>query len=338
MDELDFGQALSIIRRWQSGDQIFEFNTSGSTGQPKTVRLERWKMELSAHRTIAALGLSENMTALLCMSPQFIGGAMMIVRALVGRMNLIIVPPARQPFEQLTQAFDFTAMVPMQLSELLKSGTPAQLQLLQESHHVLLGGAGISNDLLDQIMPLRATCWSTYGMTETVSHIALRKLNGDSPTKSFQVLDNIKIKTGDLDQLIICDKITDDQWLETNDVVDIISEKEFVWLGRLDNVINTGGIKVTAEKIELGIEKALRELYPDCRYFIAGMPEDTYGTVVTLFLEWSSHIDEAGLLEKIRKKSPLFKYEFPKRLVVLEAFPEIPSGKIDKQQILKSHS
>lgn len=337
-NQLEFRHALSFIRQWRGGDEFFEFNTSGSTGQPKTIRIERWKMELSAQRTIDALGLSENMTALLCMSPAFIGGAMMIVRALMARMNLTIVPAARQPFEQLTVPFDFTAMVPMQLSELLESGTKEQLQYLDNAQHLLLGGAGVSNKLLKKIESLKTTCWSTYGMTETVSHIALKQLNGSSPDKNFKVLNGVRIKTGDKGQLCIRDRITNDQWLETNDMVDIINEKEFVWLGRLDNVINTGGVKVMTDKVEMGVEIVMQEAFPNSRYFIAGTPSETYGTVVTLFLEHNSLLDDIDLLEKIKKESPLSKYEFPKRLVILKSFPETDSGKIDKQRILKSQS
>lgn len=337
-DGFNFDYAIQFIERWQAGDEFFEFNTSGSTGQPKTIRLERWKMELSATRTIDALGLSENMTALVCMSPQFIGGAMMIVRALTARMNLIIVPATRQPFEHLTAPFDFSAMVPMQLSQLLESGTKEQLQLLDTAKHIILGGAGVSTALVKKIAPLSATYWSTYGMTETVSHIALKQLNGSSPASTFSVLDGVSIKTGHEGQLCICDKITDNLWLETNDVVDIINEHEFVWLGRLDNVINTGGVKVMAEKVELGIEKLMQQAFPHCKYFIAGMPDETFGSAVTLFLEHGSFVGEKYLLEKIKKESPLSKYEFPKRLVILKSFPETDSGKIDKQNIFKSQS
>lgn len=336
VDHSTFEDALYLIKKWQNGDQVFSFNTSGSTGKPKNIEVPRWKMELSAKRTIAALGLSENMTAVLCMSPKFIGGAMMIIRALVAKMNLIIVPPSRHPLENITEPFDFIAMVPMQLTELLKSGSDDQLRLLHKAKHVLLGGAGVSNNLIYQLQPLTTQYWSTYGMTETISHIALRRLNGPTASDHFEILDGIEIKTGSEGQLLIRDKITDDQWLKTNDVVEMVGPKQFRWIGRLDNVINTGGVKVMAETVEEGIEKVIHSVFPNCRYFISGTPGSIYGSVVTLFLEVETEVNPTKLLEKIKKRSPLNKYEFPKKVISLKVFPETASGKIDKQLILKN--
>ena len=331
----EFEAAARLIRRWLDGDQLFSFNTSGSTGSPKQIIHQRWKMELSAQRTIDTLGLSENMTALVCMSPQFIGGAMMIIRAHNEKMDLVIVPASRQPLEGLTSTFDITAMVPMQMAALLRSGSSDALQMLQNAQHVLLGGAGVTDELSAQLQTIHPRCWSTYGMTETVSHIALRQLNGPDASPFFTTMAGTKIKSGNQGQLLIRDKITDDQWLSTNDLVDIINDEQFRWLGRLDNVINSGGIKIMAEKVESDIEAAMKQLAPGLRYFIAGLPDAIYGSRVTLFLESSSTHDEPALLTGIRQLSALPKYELPKRLVILNSFPETASGKIDKQSILK---
>lgn len=336
VDHPELASAIDLIRQWHNGHQRFTFQTSGSTGQPKQIVLERWKMELSAQRTIDALDLSEHSTALVCMSPKFIGGAMMVIRALMAKMNITIVPPARQPLEGLSSPFDFTAMVPMQLANVLKHGSDAEVALLNKAQHVLLGGAGVTSDLAGQLNELSPQCWSTYGMTETVSHIALRRLNGREASPYFTTMAGISIKSGHDGQLLIRDKITDDQWLSTNDLVEIVSPDRFIWLGRLDHVINTGGIKVMAEKVEAGIASAMKTLFPGARYFVAGLPDSIYGSVITLFLENASASDEAYLLDEIKKLSSLPKYEFPKRLVILKSFPETASGKIDKQSILKS--
>lgn len=334
-DDMVFGDALSLIHSWLRDQQNFVFHTSGSTGVPKTITVPRWKMELSANRTIKALQLQENQTALLCMNPNFIGGAMMIVRALMAKMNLIIVAPAKNPLQFVNEHFDFTAMVPMQLVEILNTQNRRTLDLIDKSQNILLGGAAVSASLENQARELKPTIWSTYGMTETISHIALRRLNGDRASSDFHALDDIEISLGNSDKLRIKDKITDDKWLETNDIVELTSKSSFKWLGRLDNVINTGGIKVFAESVERAIVPTVASSSASSRYFVSGLKDPTYGQIVTLFLESESELDEEKLLSDIRINSGLSKYETPKRIVFLKAFPETPSGKIDKQKIIE---
>ncbi|MEM8895504.1 MAG: AMP-binding protein [Bacteroidota bacterium] len=334
-DDMVFGDALSLIHSWQRDQQNFVFQTSGSTGVPKTISVPRWKMELSANRTIKALQLDENQTALLCMNPSFIGGAMMIVRALTAKMNLLIVAPAKNPLQFVNEHFDFTAMVPMQLVEILNARNRRTLELLNKSQNILLGGAAVSASLENQVSRLKPTIWSTYGMTETISHIALRRLNGDQTSSDFHALDDIKISLGLSGNLRVKDKITDDKWLETNDIVELTSKSSFKWLGRLDNVINTGGIKVFAESVERAITPTVESLNISNRYFVSGLKDPTYGEMVTLFLESESEVDEEKLLNDILANSGLSKYETPKRIVILKDFPETASGKIDKQKIIQ---
>ena len=330
-----FNSAVSLIHSWQSGVESYSFNTSGSTGSPKSIVIPRWKMELSAKRTIGTLDLKAGQTALLCMSPDFIGGAMMIVRALLTKMHLIIATPDKNPLKDVSEPFHFTAMVPMQLMELLRSKNEAQIDLLNKAEHILLGGSALSSALEGSLNLIRPICWSTYGMTETVSHIALRQLNGVRANPYFRVLRDVKIKTGKQQQLCIKDTITDDRWLQTNDIVELLSPSTFRWLGRLDSVINSGGIKVHAEAVESSISSLMQLWLPESRYFITGTSDATYTQVVTLVIESTPDLSGSEMIRRIKESGQLSKYETPKRVLFLEKFPETGSGKIDKQRIIK---
>ncbi len=333
-----FNSAVSLIHSWQSGVESYSFKTSGSTGSPKSVVIPRWKMELSAKRTIGTLDLKAGQVALLCMSPDFIGGAMMIVRALLARMDLIVTAPDKNPLKYVSESFHFTAMVPMQFMELLRSKNEGHTYLLNKAEHILLGGSALPSTLESSLNQDRPICWSTYGMTETVSHIALRQLNGAMVKSHFRVLSGIKIKTGKQQQLFIKDAITDDRWLETNDIVELLSPSSFRWLGRLDNVINSGGIKVHAESVESSISSLMQFWLPESRYFITGTSDPTYTQVVTLIIESTPDLSESEIIHRIKESGQLSKYESPKRVLFLEKFPETGSGKIDKQRIIKELS
>ncbi|QSE96844.1 AMP-binding protein [Fulvivirga lutea] len=315
-----------FIASWNKGIQQFKFQTSGSTGKPKTITIKKSQIEASAIATINFLGLKKHTNALLCIKPQFIGGTMMIVRSLINEMNLIVREPSSNPLKSIKEKIHFAAFVPLQIHELLKSAKP-NLELIEK---VIIGGAPLSESDIKSVSLLKNKVYSTYGMTETVSHIALKQI---SPILDnyYRVLSNISVRQDNRGCLIINGAVTDNKDVITNDVVSIISENEFEWLGRHDNVINSGGIKIQSEQLESKINTILNEAGYSRSFFIAGLPDEKLGEKVVLLIEGEeveNHINE--LLS-----NHLDKYECPKEIFFIKQFTLTESGKIDKLTMVR---
>ena len=324
-------QTLDFCQRWLQGEQTFSLHTSGSTGQPKPIVLLREQMEASARLTGEALGLERGMCALVCLNTAYVAGTMMLVRGLELGMDMIIVEPTRNPLasEQLTvksKQLAFTAMVPMQVEAVLDDESTRPI--FEGLHSVLIGGAPVSERLVARLQAVDAACYHTYGMTETVTHIALRRLNGLQASARFVPLDGVMLALDERDCLTIRGPMTLGKTVVTNDRVDLAEDGSFVWLGRIDNVINSGGVKVQAEKVERALRKALRSK----RVFVVGMPDDVLGERVVAFVEARPElvkgIDPTQL-------NGLNKYERPKEIIYIEKFLETPTGKIDRQATVK---
>ncbi len=337
-------KTLTICSQWLQEQQEFSVQTSGSTGTPKSIHLTRNQMTFSARMTAKALELNAGDRAFVCMAPDYIGGIMMLVRGLVLNLELTVVEPASNPFESInTQIeniapFDFTALVPLQLQTILNSNAN-YVSLLNKMKAILLGGAPISLTLSRQLKKVTAPVYQTFGMTETVSHIALRRLNGGEASERYQVLPGVEIGQDPRGCLTIKSVVTNNRQIVTNDIVDIKTGESFVWSGRIDNVINTGGVKVQAEKVERAIEEALLEIeggkFAEAAFFVGPLPDEKYGQVVIAVFE-GSDVSNA-LMESFRNRLPkkLNKYEVPKRFQILKCFIRTPSGKINKLANLK---
>jgi O-succinylbenzoic acid--CoA ligase len=325
--------AVNFCHDWLNKKKCFTLFTSGSTGIPKPIELLREQMEVSASSTVSALGLKSGDTSLVCLNTQYIAGIMMLVRGMVLDMNMIITPITSSPLSGLDEntKIDFTALVPLQLQTILEEGESKSLKILNLMKAIIVGGASLSSALEDKIQKLSSPVYSTYGMTETVSHIALRRLNGKDRQDYFKTLPGISIDIDDRGCLKIFGKVTKDTWLNTNDLVKLLDKDKFVWLGRIDNTINTGGIKIQPEKVEKALEKILSQ--DGRRYFIAALPHPKLGEAVTLFLEGKEMIDSL-LHEKIR--SCLDKFEMPKAVLYIDAFPMSATGKIEKKKLQDS--
>lgn len=329
---------LEFCRNWLKGIQEIAINTSGSTGAPKIITLTRQQMEASARYTLSALGLQENDQSLVCLNTEYIGGLMMLVRGFVGNLHLTIMEPIGNPFNYLPPnappQFAFGSFVPLHLQAILTE-SPDKRYLLDQMKGILVGGAPLSPELLQQIKTIAAPVYHTYGMTETSSHIALKRLNGPKPNKYFQAADTITIGQDERSCLTIKGNVTNEQLIITNDLVKIVSEREFEWLGRIDNTLNSGGVKVQAEKVEVALAQALLEQNLNRRSFITALPDTTLGQRIIAVIEGEKLAN--GDQERINQalKQLLHKYEVPKDFKFVPAFCTTVSGKIDKLATLK---
>jgi len=331
-------QTLIFCGQWLSGQKRFSVPTSGSTGQPKSVNLTRQQMAASARMTGEALHLNKGDSALVCLSSEHIAGLMMLVRGFELGLNVTVVEPAGNPFTALdlknAKYFDFTAFVPLQLQAILSTGE-THLSVLNKMKAILVGGAEVPADLKKAIAGLKAPIYQTFGMTETVSHIALRRLNGPDKVENYEALPGVEIGQNEHGCLRVKSAVTNNEWLVTNDLVEIKSENRFVWLGRIDNVINSGGVKVPAEKVERAIAEVLFEMNQGKsihqEFFVGSLPDKTYGQIVAVIFEGLNQlqIDEKRLRVLLSKS--LTKYEIPKSIYFLNSFIRTSTGKIDRK-------
>ncbi|MGD1841520.1 MAG: AMP-binding protein [Thermonemataceae bacterium] len=317
-------ETLDFCRKWLQGVEKFVLTTSGSTGVPKPITPTRTQMLASVTLTDQALSLSQMKTALVCINTAYIGGKMMLVRGLEMGWEMTVVPPQANPFLVLNQPVDFIALVPLQLQAILKEDhTKAQFN---RTKTVIVGGAAISFPLQQQITQLRPVIYHTYGMTETVSHIALKRLNGTQKQTYFQALQGVHLTQDQRGCLVIQAPTTLQKPIVTNDLVKLHSAQQFEILGRIDNIINSGGIKIQLEQIEAVVAEALQDLQKEVRFYAVGAPDTQLGQKLVLVIEHKTPIP--FLEEKLKQQLP--KYKVPKQIHYAEKLPETPSGKIKR--------
>ncbi len=333
-------QTLQFCRQWLNGQKTFTLRTSGSTGTPKSITLSRKQMIASAKMTGQALGLKTGDRALVCLSTRYIAGMMMLVRGFVLGLDLIVVTPSGNPLAGFSPdtRFDFTALVPLQLQHILND-TPDRLPILNEMKAILVGGAPVSASLQAQLQRIRAPIYHTYGMTETVTHIALRRLNGPRADSAFIPLPGVKTGLDKRGCLTIRSAVTGGKTLRTNDLVELYPGGSFVWRGRIDNVINSGGVKVQVEKVESALEGALLrvagERYAQRRFFVGPMEDVRLGQMVVAVIEGAAF--SAAEIDEMKRllQETLNQYEVPRRFYFLTELAETPTGKIDRATSLK---
>jgi len=283
----------SFILEWFDSKDFIIAKTSGSTGVPKEITLSKQMMLNSAKLTGDFFNFEKGQSALLCLSANYIAGKMMIVRAFLWQLNLILTDPNGNPIESITSNIDFAAMVPLQVVNGVKS--PDRFGFIK---NLLIGGGAVDTKLEKQIHDLKTNCFSSYGMTETVSHVAIKSLNGPNRSKYFKGLGDV---TFSLDERN-CLKINAPQVLAlpivTNDVVDLVNDKQFTWLGRYDNVVNSGGIKLFPETIEAKLQNVI-----SMPFFLAGVADEKLGQKLVLLVEkpLAEEKDKLELQEKIKK-------------------------------------
>ena len=319
-ERLFYSEVSAFLEEWFNESDTVLVHTSGSTGEPKPICIRKAHMVNSAKLTCEFFGLDKNSSALLCMPVRYIAGKMMLVRAIVAQFSLLLVPPSSRPLENLTTPLDFIAVVPLQLYTSLEHSEDTEK--LNRCGIILVGGGAIGSELLSKIEGLKTKVYSSYGMTETVSHIALRKLNGEHASTYYRALTNVKLSLSEDETLLIDAPLVSDAVLKTNDLVEFNSKGEFKIIGRIDNVINSGGIKLQIEKIE----EKLQNLF-DVPYVITSVATPRLGGAVTLLLS-SNRFRIAELQTKM--KEVLSTYELPKYIFFVENIPLTETKKVDR--------
>ena len=265
---------------------------------------------------------------------------MLLVRAFVLGMEVVIMEPSSNPLAAFgeQERFDFTAVVPLQLQTLLDGDTKYQV-MLNRMKAILVGGGAVSASLQQRLPSVRAAIYHTYGMTETVTHIALRRLNGNAPSDAFMPLEGVQLALDERGCLTIQAPVTRNERLYTNDLVELRPDGSFVWLGRIDNVINSGGVKVQVEHVERTIERLLLELddpnLSTRRFFVGPQPHERLGQVVTLVIEGAALGHDREIMIRTELGKRLDKYDVPRQICYVAHFKETPTRKIDRLATLR---
>lgn len=322
---------LGFCHAWLAGKEHFVFHTSGSTGPAKDIVFARNQLVASARMTQKALGLVEGDTSLVCLDTKFVAGQMMLVRGFVAGLNLVAVEPSANPFAKLDPhlKIDFIALVPYQLQAILKEGPRA----LDKVRVAIIGGAPVDLHLKTKLNAVKCEAYATYGMTETLSHIGLMRLNGPAPEDCYTALPGVKLEKDERGCLVIRTGYLEGP-VVTNDLVKIGSPRQFRWLGRWDNIINTGGVKVVPEEIERQVEEIFVGNGITSRFFVTGLPDPVLGQKVCLIIE--SPPFAAGTLRQLQlgMKAALSKFEAPKETIFLDNFVETGSGKVNRPKTI----
>ena len=320
---------MAFIDEWNNDSAYVEVKTSGSTGEPKRMLVEKRRMLNSARITCDFLGLKPGDTALLCMSTDYIAGKMMVVRSIERGLKLIEVPPCGHPLNNVQCSMvrsssaglqgkngqlAFAAMVPMQVYNSLQ--VPEEKERLMAIRHLIIGGGAIDEAMEAELRTFPHAVWSTYGMTETLSHIALRRISGPEASEWYMPFPTVKLSTTDEGCLVIDAPEVCAQTLTTNDIVELKSDGRFRIRGRKDNVICSGGIKIQIEEVEQILKKYMR-----VPYIISKRKDEKFGEIVVLLTEGDT-AEAQTICEQV-----LPKYHQPKVYLHVNQIPLTETGK-----------
>ncbi len=324
---------FQFIKDWLSDDEYITVHTSGSTGNPKAIKLNKTQVRNSALMTANYLGLGENSNTLLSLSANYIAGKMMIVRAIENEWHLWATEPSNKPLEYIAPdlQIDLVAWVPSQLQAMLDLNDPELDTRIQRIGTIILGGSPVLPNLAERLRMFPNRVFETFGMTETISHIAMRRLSGPEAQNTFETTDpDIILGQDDRDCLVIVAPALAHQPVVTNDIVEVKDDRHFRWLGRVDNVVNSGGIKLFPEELERKIQPLIAQ-----RFFLTGISDAQLGQKLILVLE-NPELDPKEiehLKETLRKA--LTRYEMPREIVTISRFEETATYKINRTETLK---
>lgn len=307
---------------WFAASPEIEVHTSGSTGSPKALRVRKKQMIRSAETTCSFLHLQRADKVLLCLPLSYIAGKMIVVRALTAGLDVYPAAPSGHPLAATDTVFRFAAMIPLQVYNSLR--VPAQKEKLQRIGTLIVGGGPVDRALAKAVAGFPNAVYSTYGMTETLSHIALRRLNGPDASERYVPFAGVGLSLSEAGTLIVQAPAVCDRILATNDVARLHADGSFEILGRCDNTINTGGVKVQAEEVE----ERLHPFVP-APFAVTSQPHPKFGQIVVLLVEGA--FDPERLNEVLRKNLPL--YQVPKKIGRVDRLPFTSSGKIDRAEI-----
>ncbi len=321
LDEID-PEINKLLSFWESGKNKITVHTSGSTGNPKKINIYKNQMIESAKNTLHYFDIKNNSTFLNCLPVKYIGGKMMLIRAILSKSKIVLYEPSVNPINELNTEIDFIGLTPLQLNYLLE-----KKHIFKKIKLAIIGGGLVSENLISKIQNLTTNCFQTYGMTETISHIAVRNLKNCSNETPYNCLDDFKVGANKKNQLIINSKKLDIENLVTNDRIQIISNEEFVFLNRSDNMINSGGLKINPQEVENKILKSLG----NNNFFIDKIKNDKFGEEIILIALKKIKIDLLIQSIKLLKDKKIQ----PKKIYIVDKFLFNDNQKIDK---LKSKS
>lgn len=302
-----------FIINWFDDNSFIYVQTSGTTGAPKTIQLEKKAMIYSARATGLHFGLQPTNKILHCLPTNFIAGKMQLVRAFILGLDLDYVEPTSNPLAKNNSKYDFAAMVPLQVENAILG--------LKNIKKLIIGGAKINSNLENKLLKLKnIDVFETYGSTETVTHIAVKKVGEES----FKTLPSVTITTDSRNCLIINAPKISNQEIITNDIIELINENEFLLLGRIDNVVNSGGIKLFPEQIEAKLASKLQQ-----SFFIIGQDDDTLGQKVVLVIEGEKQEIDSTIFNNLTK------FEIPKNIIFVNQFKQTETGKILRKQTIE---
>lgn len=322
--DTEFEKKVKIfLEEWFSEKTGVNVQTSGSTGIPKIFEIEKRKMVNSAVMTCNFLGLKEGDTALLCLPVEYISGKMMIVRSIERKLKLKITDPSLKPTENLGEEIDFCAMTPLQVENSLD-----KLHLIK---NLIIGGAAVSESLKSKLLKRNLSNYNrifeTYGMSETLSHIGLKQLMPEQE-EYFTVFENVTISLDDRGCLKIFAPSVNAEELQTNDLVEIRNGNQFKFLGRIDNVINSGGAKIFPETLEALVKKDI----PNEAIFM-GLPDESLGQKLILIIEGEESDEVKSKISEIPFEKSFHK---PKEIIFIKEIPRTPNGKVNRMELYKS--
>lgn len=319
---------LEFVVEWSNRKEWVETRTSGSTGRPKKIKIQKEQILASALRTLNFLELKSGDSALLCMPNKFIGGKMMIARSIIGELDLHIVESAANPEIPEGKTIDFAAVVPYQMHNILAD--PEATAKWKKVRKIIIGSGQVDPSLEEKLKDWKSDIYESFGMTETISHVALRKITGGLEKEPFRVLDGIEVSQDERGCLVLHSELLPENPLITNDIIELVDNQAFHWMGRADNMINSGGVKIIPEVIE----KLAKPLL-NAKFFFAGLPDEQLGEKVALVMESEpmSQEDQDELLKDLAVQ--LHKYELPKEIHFIGAFEETENGKVNRKKTLK---
>ena len=312
-----------FIAQWLSDAPTVKVKTSGSTGAPKKITLQKNQMIASAKATGSFFELGEKTSALLCLPANFIAGKMMLVRAMILGWDLHVVAPEKDALTQYDNEYDFAAMVPYQVFHTLDA--------IHKIKKLIIGGGAVSTELRARLQNVPTEVFETYGMTETITHIAVKRINGPLASQEFTALPDVMFEQDHRGCLVVKAGTISEKKVVTNDIVALTSPTQFSWLGRYDNVINSGGYKLYPEKIETKLSTMI-----DRPFVIISEKDDLLGERAVLVFEAPNGEQLPNYAKAFNVLDP---YERPKKVYTLSKFPHTETGKIkraDVKRILKA--
>ena len=304
-----------FLEKWRDSAEYLKAQTSGSTGTPKIINLLKADMTSSAFATGSFFKFKEGDKHFNPLPAKYIAGKMMLVRSLEWNTDLHFFQPSANPLKFCTKAFTFGVMTPHQLMEGLQSEFKDNIQNIET---LLLGGSPINTTLEHLIANLDTCIYLGYGMTETMSHVALRRVNGKEKSAKYKALEGVTFSQDERDCLVIHTQHLSISKVITNDVVKLINDRAFIWLGRYDNVVNSGGIKLHPEQIEQKISELITR-----EFYLTHEEDDILGQRLVMKIEGP---ESSEITKKIQEN--LSKYETPKQIYFIEKFSRTETGKI----------